>query len=294
MKRGVNSEAFTIVETMIFLVVTAALLAGVVSTIGVQQRRTQFDQSIREIQGRMDDVINNVQAGYYNSPSNLRCRVSGASLAIDTSGAGDTRGQNIDCVYIGRVMQFKVAGKNDDYNVYSVAGRRYDSASKQLVTSLEDSYPKAISVGNAIEDYKLEYGLEPRKMYYIDSSSTRHDVGAVGFITNFQQYSTGSADIESGASSIDLIPIKGTDLDINNSVADAEAGIEDLKLVSPPSAAPDINPPGGVVLCLYDPGTKQYGVITIGGSGSRLSTNLVILTESKATTYTVPGTGVCA
>src|SRR5436190_880500 len=107
MIKGLHSPAFTIVEVMIVLAVTAAILLSALLMIGHQQENTEFIQAVHEAQSQIDDVINNVNSGYYASRQNFECQSSLSGPVVDDS-SSNTRGTNKDCIIIGRTMHFAV------------------------------------------------------------------------------------------------------------------------------------------------------------------------------------------
>ena len=247
------------------------LLSSAMLLIGGQQKRTQFNQSIRDIQSKIDDMINSAQTGYYNNPGNFNCSATPSGPRFGAS-VTNTQGKNAGCIFLGKAMHFGVGGDEEAYSIYSVAGNRESAGSE--VTSLADALPKAVhphnsdNAADSTERGDLNYGLQARKMYYDDGA--RHAIGAVAFMSSFAQ--SGGSGLVSGSKTTDLWPVTGTGL-----------GDDETDVVDQISSGLTVrNPSGGVVVCFEDQGTDQYGVITIGGAGRLVSTTLQILDKATA------------
>jgi type II secretory pathway pseudopilin PulG len=261
MTKGLQALGYTIVEVLIVLAVTGAILISVLYSISGQQRRTEFSQALNDINSQIQDIANDIGSGYFAKTNNITCIVSGGKPLINTSLGSDTRGTNKDCIFIGRVMQFAVNSNAQNFNVYNVAGLRQSGG--QDVTGLTLAAPTADP--NNIDRQSLQYGLSIQKMYYKDVSGN-HDIGAVAFMTTFVP-ATGSG-LATGATTVNLLPVVGSAL--NQDEGAAQTNIAALNDATP------TNPTGGVVLCFRSGGTDQYGQITLGSNGRSLSTKVDI------------------
>ena len=84
MKRGINPLGFTIVETMIFLAVSGALVVVGLSAVYGTQGRSEFRVAVNDAQQQIDKVINNVSNGYYADTSNISCSNIGNNTVISS------------------------------------------------------------------------------------------------------------------------------------------------------------------------------------------------------------------
>lgn len=283
MKTGLNSAAFTIVEVLIVLAVSGALLIAGLTSIAGQQNRTQFNQAAQDIQAQINDVMNNVATGYYAVTQNFSCTDGGSGPALSSVGAG--RGTNGACIFIGRAVQFT---NDQTYNLYDIAGLREKTVgvTKQAITTIDEASPTAIapttgnaSLPNSIEALTLLYGLTPVKISYSDTASGKSGpIGSFAFFSlgNKSQYDRGGS-LTSGVQELHVIPIEGTSLG-SSSPATADA-INAINGTSP------IDPDGGIKICFKSGGTKQFMVLTIGSNNRQLSTDKTI--------YDTPPAGVC-
>lgn len=295
MSGGPKPQGYTIIELMIFLVVSSALLVSALLLVGGQQQKTEFAQSIREIDSKIRDIINDVASGVYTNPANFKCVADdvGGTPAIQDS-ASDTQGTNLGCTYVGRVIQFAPNGDYEAFNVFSIAGRQFTRsvlASKQ-VQSLPQAKPVPIAPGrivnsaltaNATESNKLGYGLKlkdnttpPFGLSY-DKGSGPQPIGAFGFFSNFVNYSsasTSAASFESSKQYTDMWVVPASTLgDDPLDLADKIVTIGGLAA----AAIPEYKAPQkGITLCFLSGGTDQYGKIVIGDDQNRLTTHLTI------------------
>lgn len=272
MKGGLDSRGFTIIETMMVLVVTAALFIMIAMTLSGKQGRTEFSQSIQNVKNELQQTINDVGAGFYPNTNNFRCSASGTGPNF-TSGAG-AQGANTGCVFLGKVIQFGVAGSTDpqQYKVYTLAGLQRDSSGNE-VTTYANAMPRVVApsttnpnVPDASATKKLNYGLTVREVYY---GATKTNIGSVGFVSSLASYSGNT--LISGSQQVNVVPVNTTTL--NSSAA---AGAQAINTNFATSATSAINPSSGVKICFVSAGSNQSGLITIGSNGRQLSVTLSI------------------
>lgn len=256
---GVKNNGYTIVETMIFLAVSSALLVSALMLVGGQQNKTQFSQAVRDIEQQVQDVMNNVSTGYYARPQDFKCSAGDDGPEIETGSTG--LGTNKECIFLGRIIHFGVDGTDGEgFNVYNVVGLRQTSEGKEEVTSLADAKPVILS--GSTDSRVLKYGLSAQKMVYNDGGE--FGVGAVGFFSSLGQYSGGS--LVSGSQTVELRPVKNTALGNDETAVSSVVNANNL----------DVIPSGGVTVCFNSGGTDQHANLVIGGSGRQTSTELQI------------------
>ena len=261
-----GQRAFTVIEVMITLAVTGLLFASAALLINGRQSQTQFNQSIRNIQTQIQQIINEVAIGYYPNLNNFNC-TAGASGPAITAGSGAEQGANTGCIFVGKALQFKVAGMDpEEFAAYTIAGLQKGGAGGQESTSLSDARPLVVDL--ATDTRRLEGGLTTHRMWFTDGLTTQ-DIGAVAFTTTLAAYDA-AGNITSGSQQVNVAPIATTA--INQSQSAVTSAINSrLRLVTQV-----LNPSGGVFLCFASAGTDQSGLITIGSKGRQLSVNLEI------------------
>ncbi len=267
MERARKQRGFTIIEVLIVLAVTAAMFLLVVLSINGKQDTAEFQQSINDIRSRLQQEIDQVAAGEYANTGNFTCDGTSGVLVI-TAGT-NIRGSNNGCVYLGKVLQFGVQKTNpQQFITYTIAGLQSNtgtlaSAKPAVVIPTGAPNPSYYYTTN-----ELHYGLN-----VVSMSSNGTNIGAVAFISSLGQFSGGQ--LLSGSQTVDLIPVSATAL--NASPATSILAINKHLASSP------VNPSNGVKICFASGGTKQSGLITIGGGGQQLTIALKIYGDSTCT-----------
>ncbi len=264
-----RNQGFTIIEVLIVLAVSGLLLTAALVTINGKQRVTSFNQSIRNLQTELQQIVNDVGSGYYPNNGTISCANGGPGGGVKLTSGAASQGTNVDCIFLGKVLQFAV-GSNDPeiYNVYTLAGLRGNIVSPSL--DLKSAKARVIAKGtaatdtgipDAFESKRLLYGLTVSHMYYSNAAGAKvADIAAVGFTMNIN--SLGDAD---GSQHVDIVAVPNTTLHVDKSngvqqINDSVASIDKTKIGT------TIDPPGGVQICVNSGGTEQSALISLGGS----------------------------
>ena len=265
MKRGLRTRGFTVVEVTIVLTVTSVLLISALLLFSGKQQDVQFNQAINDIQSQVNQVINNVQTGYYSktTSSDFSCTATISGPNIDTSGTSE-QGTNRGCIFIGRAIHFT---DTPSTKVYNLVGLRNKWGSADNVTNLLDAQPSVMPGGN-IEDRTLQAGLHPTKMFYsIDNSPPSIPTGVVAFVSNFGQATAG------GSTTAKIYAIANTSL---NPAIDP---VPEIDKDIPTIAVNYISSTTSVTIC-FDGGTRLLGVLTIGSNNRQLTTKLDFINKN--------------
>jgi prepilin-type N-terminal cleavage/methylation domain-containing protein len=273
-----RQAGFTIVEVLIVLAVTGILFVSAITIFSGKQGKTEFNQSINDIQNQLNQTINEVAAGNYPDPSSAKCEANPSTGIIDFgTAASTTQGASTGCIFLGKVVHFvkPTNGDNQQYYVYTLAGAQNHNGS--ITTSLVDAGP--LVVPNNTDTNPLEFGLAVQD---VRTGGTK--IGSFAFVNSL----SGSAE-SSGTNQVDLLPIKGDSL-LSNSKDDEIVPIEKYFKPAPPGipagtadAVIPVNPAEGVTICFTSGTTNQSGQITIGSNGRALSTNLKIYNSQDCT-----------
>ncbi len=275
-----QKEGFTVVETLIVLAVTGSMLLGAMALVSGRQSATEFSQASRGVQSQLQQALNEVAAGQYQTDTNLKCTAS--SLGPQLSSTPTPQGTNKACIYLGKVLQFAVAplAGQETYNVYTLVGLR--GADTDPILNLTAAKPRVIarsltdgpSVPDDVYDVRrLANGLKVVKMYY--NNNPLNQIGAVAFVS-----SIGSLEASDTSQQVNVVAVPLTEL--GKTKLDGVKQINDAFQVGTgiPSAA--LNPPEGVQLCFSDGSSNRSALLTIGAAGRFSSVEL-----------TMKGTGTC-
>jgi hypothetical protein len=248
MKRGRLYGGYTIIETMIFLAVSGAMIVAVMLLISGQQGRTQFSQTVRIFESQVQDIANDVSTGFasYDFGTGNACYIDGTGVRFGPSvPAGAQR-----CIFIGRAIQFAPDGDNKKITIYTIVGRQRNN-SGQEVTSLAAASPLTLQIKET-RDIGADITIDRLRC----NSCSPGDIGMASFFTTFQQYNSGA--LGSGDANVDLVPVR------NTALGQAEAAARTA--IATASNLTSINPPSGITACLRSGGSNQYALIRIGGT----------------------------
>jgi type II secretory pathway pseudopilin PulG len=268
MKGGKQAHGFTIIETMMVLAASAGLFVAIAAVLAGRQNRTEFSQSIQDIKTQIQQQISDIGSGLYGNTDNFSCS-AGATAPILTGVASGDQGANEGCIFLGKALQFKVAGTSDpeQLRIYTIAGLQKNNSGAE-VTSYSEARPVVIapstaspSIPDASSAAHLLYGLTTSFMNY---GSPAVNVGAIAFVSSL---ASGGGDMI-GSQRVNVIPIDSTTLNAGTAAT--------VQAINTNLATSEINPDGGVKICFVSGGTNQSGLITIGGNSRELSVTLSI------------------
>lgn len=293
-----SNSGYTIVEIMIFLAVSGLLAATTLSMVSGRQNNAEFNQSVREMDATIRDVINDVSTGYYPNSDKVKCQ-KGAIVGdpvILAEFPGTKQGTNSECVNIGKVIQFAPLGTNNTgIRVHTIAGHRLKPGATSEVASVIEAKGKVIAKGTVAadstvpddyEDYSFggSINISNVRYTYTGPAPTTRDTAAIGLFTTFSSYS--GSFLSTGSSNTNLIPIaSNTAAPAYTFTLNLSTGLfvdylnRQLQKKNPTAPTPDITAttnPTNVEICVLSMVSKQKARITIGGSGRKLTTNVDI------------------
>lgn len=271
---GVKSAAgYTIVEVMIFLSVTGLLFMAAAFYIAGQQERAYFATATSDAQSQIEDLGNDVGAGYVPVKGEFDCIVSGPGnppTLRPTPGIPYRQGQNPGCVFLGKVIKFEQ--DSSSYTVITVAGNSRNSANQE-VKSFAEAHPTPVMPGPAsagvdlTETGEFKNGLiMTRVVYQPNRGGPFYDIGAIGIFTTFPQTNPGTQNLISGSQSVMMVPIINSTL--SESVADTASRISGVN-------ESDANPHTFMMCFRHGQGGKKVAM-ALGVGGRRLTSNLVL------------------
>lgn len=272
---------YTIVETLIFLAVSAALFVAAMFLIGGQQNKAQFVNVVRDFETRLTDIANDVSTGYYETVPGMKCEFGPQGPTFLATG-GDL-GTNKGCIFVGKVVKFGSiypTVESSKYTVLTMAGNRTTTLNgPTAVSSIGESLPKVIALplpDITFETVNFGYGATIERVTYNNGSDA---AGAIGFFTTFQGSPLKK---DSGSRQVTTLPYNSvvfgdnatnTQNKLNNIMSVPIIGT-DYSSSSLPT-----NPSGGVTVCIRSGGTKQYALIKLGVGGSNSTT---VVSEIKS------------
>lgn len=265
---------FTIIEVLIVLAVTGGLFLSAALLIGGRQNATEFQQAINNVKTQIQQTINDVNAGFYPSSANFTCQATGGGGISFAAGAKE-QGTNQDCMFLGKVLQFKVQGGTgqERFFTYSVAGLRQNADSTEVTTYAQASPTVIVPNGNPAAvptaSNTLQYGLKVDSMKFTSNGTTKN-IGAVGFLNTLATYNNNG--MAQGSQNVIMSPIEGSSLNATPTQTVAAANAASGLKATPSTQPSDLK----TEICFQSGGTNQSGLITIGSNGRQLSVTLSI------------------
>lgn len=297
-----QGAGYTILETMIFLAVSAAMFVSAMAFINGRQGRTEFSTAVRDFESSINDLANDVSNGYYaNATAAGRpfyCSISGSAIAIKDDKTTDQQGSSQGCIFIGKAIQFRSSSTGDSqYVIMTLVGKQYKQGlvSYGDSASYADSGVKAVvntgangdTTPNAQATIRIGGGVTVGCVLYTDGSvpgtysceapNTMTVVDTVAFMTTFQAANMTDDEIKAGNTSVNLVvPTQG--LNPPTTQRTVQVAASDVNTYTDADGVSNIvkNPKGGVLVCLQSNGTDQHAWVSIGGESSRFSTNTII------------------
>jgi len=269
MRGGTESQGYTILEVMIFMAISGLMFVIAAGFVNGKQAKTQFRQSMNSIAADVQRVIDDVDNGFYPSGQDFNCKAVAGNLNI--SAGSSKQGENLDCVFMGKVIQFGVTGGNEGaYNVYSIAGLHYvPSSGNRIPTSFIEAKPKVIGFNTT--EHNIFSGSE--KVTKVTSSGA--PINGIGFFSSFGTYASGVS-LQSGSQNVIVVKIPGPGV-LGESETSMVTDIES-QVTNPANQISNPN----IGICV-DSGSGQFGKLTIGGtSNQRLTTSVKIGNNADA------------
>ncbi len=300
---GKIPRGFTIVEVLIVLSITGALVAAAISLVSGKQGTTEFSVGVRQIVSQLKGDVDQVQNGQYSVAGRIKCvpvkAYNTIKITINNSVNKDlTTGTSFGCQYIGKVFQFTQNG----YNIYPVASNsNYYSSSTSppsQITNINQINPCAVlgspsletgscSLYNSVNNYSVNFRQLPNNITFTTNSDTNNPY--LSMFAYYNIFSTGalqSCDIAisnnlSSSLGIDLIPF-------NQSALTGLTTVNILSAINQPLINSSCNQPGSAsnnsyltdsmnantYLCLKSGTSDQYAKIELA-NGSPTSVDLI-------------------
>lgn len=268
-----SDKGFTIIEVMVFLVVSVGVFGAAVATISRQNGRTAFTQAVNDVAVTLQDVFNDVENGYYPSNNDFTCTASASGVTAD-DGVSREQGKNEGCIFIGKAIQLGRNGNNDRIAVSTIIGKRLDGSEE--VTNIQSAKPTLLEGSEAghVGQPDVHYLSGNVEITDLRVGNSGSDFSGIGIISGFAELSGGT--LRSGIVRTVLVPIS-----VGNSVGLGDpsflAGVEGL-------GSTTLDQEGGASLCLEEIGGGRKAEIKIAAESQRLSTSVII----------EPDTGVCS
>ncbi|MHB1865526.1 MAG: pilus assembly FimT family protein [Candidatus Saccharimonadales bacterium] len=287
--RSKAGAGFTIVETMIFLGISALMFVLAIGAMSGKQQQTEFDTSVGTLKSELNQVLSDVSVGNFIDQINGNyASCSGASGRPVISLSAAITNPDGTCTAIGEIIEFGSGSNGQLFYSVPVFGCNYMNCnSTNVATDISSSLPRIKP--SVYQSTNMPFGLT------IDNSHI-NPPGAFG-IFSFTSFNSNSNGLSSGSGHVELFQIPNVPYSSsntpstlvspinNNGLIDCSAPLTDSICINPPNTDPEpINPSSGVSFCV-DSGTSnnQSAEFTLGGSNSTTAVSDKIYTGSGCT-----------
>ncbi len=196
---------YTILEVLIVMIISSFMFLIASTFISGKQQKTEFNQGVRELASRIQDVYQQVASGRY-SDEYLSCSFSSGS-PVTSAIASPSQGTNNNCEFLGKFMHLS---ENNDtsYEIFTVVGGRINSTTGQPITNLIDANPAAVAAPTMSPDLTIQQttpeSLIVKNVSYIPiNNSSYYSSFAFGFMQSLgTRASAGEGLVTSGQSII--------------------------------------------------------------------------------------------
>ncbi len=284
MRHRPDKRGFTIIETMIFLTVSAVVFLGAIQQYSGQQRVVLANQGIRTLQSQLTSMANEVASSFTTNLGTDHCHAAtdGSNGAVYFNSSGS---DNSDCIYLGKAFSFGApsycTNVNADtcgtYTTAPIVGRRliYVGAGDKGtdVATYGETKPVVPNLSPSLVETKtLLNGIGIRKAFIRNATGgNQAEIGGFAFILSL----TGDG---GSSGQTDLVAL--SEPFINNTAANtptavaALVGVTPLTTISLATLITRINPQYGIALCLLS-GDDQSTEITVGANNSPVDVQVV-------------------
>ena len=305
MRHRPNQWGFTIIETLIFLTVSASVFAGAITQYTSQQHNVQFNQGVRDIQSRLQSMINEVVSSYAPSIQGYKCFAdNNNSPLVFTADPGSP--DNSGCVFLGKAIGVgndSVCNRTNidacsRYSIVPIAARRTfytppgalqgqpantfaEAKPQALATCItndnnHDSFPCGLDIMRASRTARPDLadrgrfsnvGIYRAFLRNADGSS-KQDIGAVAFVLGLNRSSSDTIN------SVDMVWlntafVNNTESRVTDAIDNLGASVDDSIYT---------NPKYGVSFCVMD-GYGHQSVILLGTNNSQLDVQVKSLEQ---------------
>jgi type II secretory pathway pseudopilin PulG len=174
-----NSGGFTVVETLIVLAITGVMFVAIVGVVSGRQSKTQFNQAANNITAEIEQVISEVQSGYYPDVGVHECAY----------GSAESQGKVKECATLGKLVSFK--SDKDFYSIDTIIGKRY-------AQDFQNAEPSVYSA--AAQTRLLKFGLTLKWM-----KAGGADISSFAVVSDFASNSGSGAMY--GSQSTNIVPV---------------------------------------------------------------------------------------
>lgn len=122
-----KQSGFTIIEVMLFLAITGALMVGILIGSGLAIDRQRYRDSVDSLKGLFQDQYGQIANVINSEPRNSACSLDGTTLSFDDSEAAKQFRGTSDCLVLGKFMLIEA----QQVTIYDVIGEPTASSAER-------------------------------------------------------------------------------------------------------------------------------------------------------------------
>ncbi len=245
---------YTIIEVTIVLTVSSLLFATAVTAFIGQNNRTRFTESVNNFSQDLQDILNDVETGYYPVSGNFRCTAPAASGRPTIGGATDEQGKHSNCTFVGKAIQFAPGGNGSQADIYTVVGRRTIGTPPRVVATIDESAPTTLTSLNVDRKF-LTSDVEVYDVQNAANSGVRY--AGIAMVSNSD---TGGGTLSSGLNARAALASVGTSFGGSFNPAIQALGTDDINQART-----------GINICLREAGGNgRFAILRIGTDRSQI------------------------
>ncbi len=276
-----TGAGFTIVETMIFLAISAMMFVLAISTMSGKQQQTEFQTGVNTLRAELNQDLSNVGSGNYPSLNGINCTAN--ENGGQPSGCSTSTPINDTSTVIGEVLAFN----SGSYTILPVVGRNYVANTKDTQDATTFSQAEPWIISSTAQSITMPFGLRVVSDPSVTSTVTSPTIspppglGAIGIFsfTSFEGNNLANSGeaLSSGSEHVEIFAIPGSALGtspialVNTPLTNCSGNSDDVCIST--AQAQMINPSNGITLCLNSGSDTQSVFFTIGG-GSNSATSV--------------------
>ncbi len=177
---------YTLIESIMYLAVTSALLLVVLAGVSSRQSAVQYSQSIRNLESLFMDVANDVKDGLHGIPRVTCSPSASGGLAISPNNAPASTDS---CVFLGKIISFGEDRNPNSYKVYTVVGSRTEADSSSVSNSRIGSVRPTIASPGRSSDVSIDTSTSGTIDWGSSIDTVNSSGYAVGFLNGLREFS---------------------------------------------------------------------------------------------------------
>lgn len=144
-----KQTGYTILEVMIVLSVSTFIFAAAIAGYARQNSKTHFTNAVRDMENKIQDVLNDISTGYYPQSNNFSCTRSTSTPVIPLVRTPDDavgveaaeQGTNQECIFLGKAVDVN-DGVMDSYTIVGL--RNSSTNAEELPVNVNDAQVRTI------------------------------------------------------------------------------------------------------------------------------------------------------